>query len=307
MKFRFFHVNRDPDPADNQGGGGDPTPPDNNPESVGANVDHKPGTEDPQYTSPDLNMAEAIPPQFRDKEYFKDITFERLINDHVNLQSKLGQRPPVGVPDANATPEQVEQFYSTLRPKEASEYEFPETDFSKEKGRDEHFTTGMREVFHKAGISKHQAKILTEGFDAYTAGRLAESLKADEQFDTKITEIYGDKRDEALTRAKNLMKENIPEDMKPLLDTLPNNALLLLTTTLNKVHDKYIKEDSITPTNQPGSDDPTALQEEARRIMQSEDFKDFRRPGYDKAQKRVTEIYNRIAALQGSNATTVQK
>ena len=53
-----------------------------------------------------------------------------MVNEFVGLQGKLGERPTIGVPGADATPEQVSAFYGQLRPKEASEYTFPETDFS---------------------------------------------------------------------------------------------------------------------------------------------------------------------------------
>ena len=266
------------------------------PESVTVQTDvHTPPEK--TYTPPKIDMATAIPPEYRDKSYFKDLDFPGLIKQHAELQSKLGQRPPVGVPGADATSEQIESFYASLRPKEATSYEFPETEFSKAQPRDENFQNQMRDVFHKAGISQHQANILTEGYDEILTGLHSKVTENDQKFDDQITEIYKDGREEALTRAKDLMSQNIPESLKPLLNEIPNNALLLLTTTLNNVYDKYIKEDSIHDGD-PTFGDPVALRREAMEIMQSNAYKDFRNPGHEAAKQKVAELYKQIGVAQ---------
>ncbi len=267
-------------------------------------INNPPPTDPPvTHVYPEVDMVTAIPPEHRNKEYFKDITFEKMTNEFVALQAKLGERPSVGVPGADATSEQVTNFYNSLRPKEMSEYAFPETEFSKTHGRNENFQTGMREVFHKAGVSQHQVQLLTEGYDALASKIKADGAEADQKFDDKITEIYGkDGREAALNISKNLMKESIPDNLKPLLEGIPNNALLLLTTTLNAVHNKYIKEDHIPPGGVPPVGDQVALRAEGMKLMQSAAYKDFRDPGHDAVQAKVKEIYGQIAAIQ--KATT---
>lgn len=264
-------------------------------------VEHQPPTPPEKYIPPEIDMTQAIPPEHRDKDYFKDLTFDRMVNEFVGLKSKLGERPPVGVPGADATPEQITTFYDALRPKDTKEYEFPETEFSKAHGRDEQFQTKMRDVFHKAGVSTYQAKVLTEGYDAVLAEFQQQGAEADQKFDDKITEIYGaEGRDKALKMAKDLMIENIPPDLKPLLDNLPNHALLLLTTTLNSVHKKYVQEDTLDGGAKPGSADETSLRQQALDIMQSKAYKDFREPGHDEAEAKLQEIYAQIGAIVDS-------
>ena len=111
----FFSRCLDPDPA--VGGGGDP---------VHVNNDTPP----PAYTPPDIKMAEAIPPEFRDKPFFKDKTFVDVIKDHVNLQTLLGQRP-AGIPADDAPAADWDKFLGAIRPKAIEDYAFPETAFSK--------------------------------------------------------------------------------------------------------------------------------------------------------------------------------
>lgn len=311
MKIGFWNNSSAKFPFNNLGFAGEPPagdppagdPPAGDPPPV--KVDHTPPAGDPPtYTPPDIDMTTAIPPEHRNKEYFKDITFDKLINEHVGLQTKLGQRPPVGVPGADATPEQIEAFYSQLRPKEASEYAFPETEFSKEHGRDEAFQTAMKDVFFKAGISPHQVQILTEGYDAVAQGLMAKEAEKDTEFDNKITELYKDNRETVLNQTKELMKDHIPEELKAELPNLDNRALLMLTTTLASFHKKYIAEDGVGPGNRPATGDPVALREEAMAIMKSPEYKDFRNPGYDAAQQKVKDIYAQIAEIQkGTNKT----
>ena len=296
----FISINKDPDPADTDKGGPEANPP----ESTSTQVDHTPAETPPAYTPPEINMAEALPPEHRNKEYFKDITFEKMVNEFVGLQTKLGERPAVGVPNADATPEQLDAFYNSLRPANLDEYQIPETDFSKDKGRDETFQKSMKEVFYKAGVSQRQVNILTKEYDGLMAQMLEQGEEADKKFDEKITEVFKDNREQALTRAKDLMRENIPEEFKPLLENIPNSALLLLTTTLNGVYDKYIKEDGVGTQASVATADPIALRAEAMKIMQSAEFKDFRNPGYDAAQDKVKQIYKQIAEIQNQTLGT---
>jgi hypothetical protein len=282
-------------------GGGDGT---SGPASTGTPVDHGDPNPPPEYKAPELDMKTAIPPEHRNKDYFKDITFEKLVDQHVNLQTKLGTRPEVGVPGADATEEQIKNFYDSLRPDDKTKYEFPETEFSKAHGRDEEFQTGMRDVFHEAGVSQHQVKLLTEGYDKLAEGIKAKADADDQNFDQQISDIYKDDREKALTTAKDLMKAHIPENLKPELEKLDNRALLLLTTTLNGVHKKYIAEDGVGPANQNATGDVIALREEAMNIYKSSEYRDFRHSGHDAAVARYKDLYTQIAAIQNGKATT---
>jgi len=297
-------------PEGGEGGGGEGG--ESGDESVGVKIDMQYGSIGEKHVPIDINMAEALPPEHRDKEYFKDITFEKMTNEFVNLQTKLGERPTVGAPDVNSSQEQRDAFYNSLRPKGMDEYTFPETDFAKANAGDENFKktsedfqTNMRSVFHEAGISQHQADKLTVGYDKLLETAEAKIVADDENFDQKITDTFGkDGREAALTQSKNLMRDNIPEDMKPLLNNLSNDALLLLTTTLQSVHKKYISEDKIGPGSPGAVGDTKALRAEAMTIYQSKEYRDFRNPGHDSAVEKYKSLYGQIGAIQKAEATT---
>lgn len=265
------------------------------------NVDHGDPNPPPQYKAPELDMKTAIPPDFRNKPYFQKITsFEQLVKEFDNVQHLIGKRPSV-IPGPDARPEERARFYEALRPKDAKEYEFPETEYSKKFGVNEPAREKMREVFHKLGLDKTQVSGLAEAYDAMAMeARTAEDAMLDE----RLEKMFPGKRDEALDTARNLMKEHIPQDLRPLLAQVSGASLLLLTTTLNSVYKKYISQDAM-PSSQSsgtgGAADVDALRQEAHTLMKSPEFKDFRNAGHDRAQARVKEIYKQIdLALRGA-------
>lgn len=275
-------------------------------DSVSAVVDHQnPQGGKPTYTAPTLDMKTAIPPALRDKPYMQKITsFEQLVTEFDNLQTFLGKRPG-GIPAPTASAEEVQTFYSNLRPKEAKEYEIPETEYQKKYGKDDKFQEAMRGAFHEAGLSKHQAKVLAEKYDGILmqsrAAQETQRAADDKKFDERLDQMFGGEKQKALDRAKNLMVESIPDDLKPLVANLPVDALLVLTTTLNKVHDKYIKEDSFGGGNNNAGGDAQSLRTQALEIMRSKEYRDFREPGHEAAKQKVVDIYKQIAAINGQS------
>jgi len=250
----------------------------------------------------DLAFGDVIPKDYKDKEYLKGVdSFDKLFQNFDNAQKLIGSRP-AGIPSADAPVEDWLKFHSQTAPKEAKDYQMPETEFSKANGRDEVFGSTMKELFKKAELSQKQVDILAEGYDAYN-GVLTEKGKAanearEKEFDAKINALYPDNRDGALKIAKDLMSANIPNELKPLLSNLSNDAMLLIAATMNSVHDKYIKDDKIGGGGKGGGTNTAELRAEAMKIMQTKEYKDFRSLGHDEAQTKVQELYSSIAAIE---------
>ena len=255
-----------------------------------ATPDHQPPNPPAPFEYPEINMQESLPPELRDDPNFKDMTFERLVTDFQGLQKKIGERPPVGVPAPDAKPEEVQAFYEGLRPENSDNYEFPTGE-----GVDENFQAVMKDLLFKSNISTHQAKTLIEGYDQFQKQQ-QETMET--EFDKKIDELYKDQRDQVLSQTKQLMKDNIPQEMHSMLENLPNSSLLLLTATMKSIHDKYIKEDSLPGHLPKGGDNPVELRAEAMKIMQTDAYKDFRQPGHEDARAKVKELYAKVAELQ---------
>jgi hypothetical protein len=297
----MFKINRSPDapPA----GAPPATPPAGTP-PASVQVNHQtPGAvTPPAYTPPAINMAEAIPPEFRDKPFFKDITFDKLIKDYVNAQELIGKRPSV-LPPADAKPEQLEAFFAQLRPKAATDYTFPETDYMKKHGGDKEYQTHMRQVFHKAGLHPWQVEILSRGNDEYLTkfaeGRENKDALSEQEFDRALDAAYGADKQKSLETAKNLMIESVPAEMKPKIAGLSNDALLLLTMTLNAVHKKYIAEDSFPggPGAGSGAGDEASIRKQATDLMASKAYNNFMDPQHEAVKKQVADLYTQIGQI----------
>lgn len=271
--------------------------------AVAIRADHGDQSPPVEYKAPELDMKGAIPPEYRDKPYFQKLeSFEQMVKEFDGLQGLLG-KPRAAVPGENATPEELESFFSGLRPKEATEYEFPETEFSKAQGRDEAYTTEMAKAFHKVGIHKHQAAELVQMNDAVLA-QMAErqkeaAVQRDQEFDTRLKDTFKENTNAVLARNKEIIQKHVPEDLRESLMNLPNDALLAVTTMLDDIHKKYIAPDNFNP--QGGSaagPDAATLSAEGRKIMASEAYKDFRNPGHEEAKQRVSDLYKQIAGLK---------
>lgn len=293
MKFRIY---RSPDGDGGAGAGagaGDGT---------AVNINHQAGGSGaPVYTPPAIAIMDAAPPEFREKPYLKNIKdIPSLFKEFDGLQTKLGQRPSVGAPAADAKPEEVEAFYNSLTPKDAKEYQIPETEFSKNNPRDAKFLDGMKEIFKKSGMSQYHAgkflPLAEEYLAQYTAGLRDEN---DAKFETEIKTQFGAELEPSMKAAKELIADNIPKELLPRLEKMTNDDLLLMTVMAKNLHDKYIKEDSVLKNQRPaGGGDVNALYEEARKLQLSPEYQDFRRAGHDAAVKRVEELYQQIAGLE---------
>ena len=301
MRNKYFRIclnsdggdgNGGGDPAGAGGGGGGTSHSVNNPAPAGE-----------AYKAPELDMATAIPPEYREKPYFKNIKdFTGMVKEFDNLQTLMGKRP-AGIPSDNASDAERDKFYSAFRPGKAEEYELPETEFSKKNGRTPDAVKKMQEVFHNAGLSKYQAGKLTEAYESMVADAQASEAagrqKLEQEFQTEFDKTFGDRGPEVQKTVKGLMDKFIPQHMKPYVANMPNEALLVLTATLNGVYEQYIKEDGTSfEGRRPGGADVAELQQEARTLMQSEAYKDFRHAQHDATKTKVQELYRQIAGFK---------
>lgn len=285
----------------------DPNPnPDPTPEPTGSptvKVDH-PAPAPAAKADPGLDFTSVIPEAYKDKPYMKEVnSFDKLFKDFDNAQSLIGQRQQeFKIPGPDATPEELEAYVRKVRPETKDVYEFPETEYSKKFGRDEAFQGQMKELFHKAGLHPWQVKTLTEGYDQALfskANEVANSVEQQNQEFIKLSEGYfGDKAEEKLKIANDILKANTPDAFKDHLEKLDNTSAMIMASVLNNVYEKFMKEDDLNTGAKPSGSDGTALQEEARQLMADPAYKDFRHPRHDATVKRVNELYDQIGKLK---------
>jgi hypothetical protein len=266
-------------------------------------------TPPPVYTPPDIKMGEALPPEFRDKPFFKDKTFVDVIKEHVNLQTLLGQRP-AGIPAENAPDEEWNKFIGAIKPKSADEYVFPETEFSKTQKRSPEYEKSVREIMAEAGIPKRQFPKVIEGIEKFLsqaaanqAGKSEDAIKAREtEFEGLLDKTYAGEKQAVIDRTKKLMSESVDPALKDrvagVLKDISNETLFVLTAVLDGVYKKHIAEDDSLRGGDASSADVAALKTEAETIMRSPAYNDWRNPGHDQAKAKVQELFQQVAKLQ---------
>jgi len=248
------------------------------------------------------DFASAIPEAFKDKPYMKEVnSFDKLFADFDNAQSLIGQKG-AEIPGKEATPEEITAYTEKIRPESKDAYEFPETEYTKKFGKDEIFQGEMGDLFHKAGLLPHQAKILTEGYDAAMFGRANEAAAGAEaqagDFEKLADGHFGADKDAKLKIANEIMKQHTPEAFKPQMENLSNEALMVLSSVLNNVHDKFMSEDDLNIGGVGSGTDAASIQAEARALMQTPAYKDFRNPDHDSTVKRVNEMYEQVGRVK---------
>jgi hypothetical protein len=255
-------------------------------------------------TPPTMDFTSVIPAAYKDKPYMKEVkSFDKLFQDFDNAQHLIGQRQEgLQIPGANATPEQIAEYAAKVRPESVDAYTFPETEYSKKFGRDEAFQGEMKKLFHDAGLQPWQVETLTKGYDSALfakANEMAVGAQAQAADFEKLADgYYGTEKEAKLKVANEILKAHTPDAFKDQLAKLPNESLIVLSSVLNNVFDKYMKEDDLNIGGKGSSTDGVALQEEARQLMADPAYKDFRHPNHDRITKRVEELYNQVAAIK---------
>jgi hypothetical protein len=260
-----------------------------------------PDPQTPVTPSPsDFNTA--VPEAFRDKPYMKEVdSFDKLFADFDNAQALIGQKT-FDVPKADAPESEIAAFTDKIRPESKDVYEFPETEYTKKFGKDEAFQGEMSELFHKAGLLPHQAKMLVEGYDGAIMGKAMEvATQAETQaadFEKLADGHFGADKDAKLKIANDLLKEHTPDAFKEKLANLDNESLMIMTGILNDFHGKYMSEDTLNLGGEGSAVDGTAVQEEARQLMTSPAYKDFRHPQHDEVVNKVNQLYSNVGKMK---------
>lgn len=243
----------------------------------------------------------VVPKEFHDRPYLKDIlgmpvgpeAYNEVFKKLDGAEKLVGKK--IGIPDsATASKEDWDQFYAKLRPETPDAYEF-----KVEAGApapDENFVKGVKSIFHKAGLTKHQAAVLQADFNAMAKAQSAEQQKAaaalDQQFEELTAKTFGAENAEVLAKTKEMINTFTPENLKPYVAKLPNESLVVLAGILNGVRTKYMKEDNLNNAGgKPAGTDPMAAREEARKLMALPEYKDAFHPKHNEVVAKINAVY----------------
>lgn len=240
-----------------------------------------------------------IPQEFKDRPYLNDLKsmpvgadgYNALFKKLDGAQTLIGKK--TGVPAADAPAEEWEKFHATLRPAKADDYEL--------KSDDPEAAKAIKGIFHEAGLTKSQAAKLAAKFDAYVSEKTAPQREAEAKLDKEFEEMtkaaFGPENAKVLERSKELLTALTPDTMKPFLNRLPNESLVLLAGVMESVRAKYMKEDNINGSGAGagGATDVSTLRDDAQKLQSSPAWKDVFHKDHAATVAKVNEIYTQIA------------
>jgi len=186
----------------------------------------------------------VLPEDIRAKPYMKDVnTFGDFIKKFDGAQTLLGQRT---TPDDKSTPDQWKEFHGKGAQKTAEDYKFTTTieglnqEFVKKAGEGKL----LRPLLHAAGVSPYQANILFSGFLKMVAkAEQSEKAAKDAAFVKLSTDTFGDQKELILNNAKKFMTTHIPENVRPLLESLDEKQMTILLALTDGMAKKFTGED----------------------------------------------------------------
>lgn len=224
---------------------------------------------------------------FADKPLDKE-TGLALLKKLDGAESLIGRK--IGIPANDAKPEEVEKFYSTLRPEKPEDYEI----VTGEKP-DEEFIKALRVAAHKGGISKHSMKVLSNELGNILKARAQKAAEAqanaDKEFDQLVSTAFGADKDKVLERVKGALEEHAPAAVKAHIGRLDDKSLVLVAGVVDAIIKKYTPEDKMGGKGGGTGLTPESIREEARKLMASPEYKSQFHPKHDEVVKKVNELY----------------
>lgn len=256
----------------------------------------------PAPTPSPVDIKTLIPAEYKDKPYLAGVdSVDKLFKAFDGAQTLLGKRP-AGIPDANATPEQVEAFWKSAgKPEKAEEYVFEPVEGLK---YSDEFTSAVKGLFHQAHVPKAMATQLQKGFDAIQLKMVqaakAEQEASDKEFDTLVKPHMGADMDKALKQSQALIKSILPAELAPHLDQLTSGQAAILAVVINKFAEKYVSEDALhLGGGGAGAQGETveSLRAEARALMAKPEYNRVDHPEHENNKRAIAEIYGKINKL----------
>lgn len=231
------------------------------------------------------SFQDMIPEAYKGKEYLQNVTsFDSLLDQYENAQKLIGKK---SIPTTESSDEEWNEFYNKLRPETADKYEFTLQDGQEE---NKEFTSKIKEIFHEAGLSSKQAKLIQEKYDGLLKEMGPNQEELDKEFDDLSKKVFGTRQDEAIKVSKGLLDKYAPEEMKPFISELGNKELVILSSVLDKISSKFISEDKIP--GQGGNDtNTTTARERARELMRSDAYKDVFHPEHNSVREKIKNLY----------------
>jgi hypothetical protein len=174
----------------------------------------------------------AVPEEYKNAGWASNIkSYDDLWKQHDNAQKLIG-RKTIGIPNADSSEDEIQEFYSKVRPENSDKYDF-------DLGDD---TEAFRKIFYDNGVSERQAKAITEAYKE-SVRKASEGLYSEEGFKETMEEALGEDYQKKIEKVNGFLKQYGRKSALAEIDKLPNETLGLVYGLINLTMDKYaVKE-----------------------------------------------------------------
>ena len=230
------------------------------------------------------DFSSIIPAEYADKPWVQDIkdtnTLFKMTDD---LKSELGKRP-AGIPQADGDWTEFNKTFGV--PESADKYELGEAS-------NPEFNSKMRDIMLEAGVSQRQAAILDAKYNELAGSMAPDTAAQEAEFEKLTTDTFGERKDEVLKTAKNLLLDNTPDGFSDRINDMSNTDLTILASVLDSIQQKYISEDSLPKGSGTVATGMSADEKQlrGRSLMASPAFKDKGHPDHAKVAAEVSSLY----------------
>lgn len=262
-----------------------------------------------------LTLEQIVPAEYKDKEYLsKYKSVDDFFKGVDNLQQQAGKRP-FGIPQDNATQEEKDKFYLELgRPESSEGYKFEPPEKYKESmdadllkdfsafAHENNYTQNQ----YEAGVNKfleYQEKFATDLKAKFEEAGIGQQTQWDDKFEELSAKHFGDRKEAVIDEGSQLMATYTPAEMKPYLDAIPPEALMVMAATLDGIRKDYIDEGK-SPGTGGGAETGSTEQELRQELADIKAHKtpDGRythtNPNFKRMNDRVIEIQTQLQAIE---------
>lgn len=266
------------------------------------------------------SILESIPEELKDKPYIQNLLKHEspqteIWKQFAGIQEVLGRRPG-GMPADDASDEDWNKWVTAIQPKDTSVYGDVKPAIPEDKQHlkemidasyDNDTVSKMLETFRENGVPKRAVANIMK---AYNELQLAAAEKFHSQtkqeydslnknFDEVFTQHFGNEKDKVLNVGQKFLKDNVPDNLKPHIDSLSNEALAVIAGLAYNIHNKYGKEDSLPNNSNSGGvgNDVISLKAKMNELMSDAAYANPMSPKHESLVQQVRELGSRLGKL----------
>lgn len=182
-----------------------------------------------------------IPAEYKEKGWAKNIKTESdLWKTLDNAQALIGKKTIIPNLD-EATPQQIEEYYAAMRPKEKTAYQFAENISDNDKAE-------IADILYKNGISLKQGNDVIKDYLEFQGKQITKAFDVDD-FTNGLKQIYGDNFESQAKSAAAVISKNLSEADRALVEQMPNPYVHMLYRLASSIEKGYgIKESGAAAT-----------------------------------------------------------